>query len=105
MLHYTQFFPLRWALESFFCFELVWNCSLPHLNLLCSWDNRYTLLYLTIGWDGISWNFWLGWPQTVILPISASHVVRITGVNHQCIFLFFLSLLLRKVMEHICVCS
>jgi hypothetical protein len=29
-------------------------------------------------------NYLLGWPQNVILRISASHVARITGVSHQC---------------------
>jgi hypothetical protein len=32
--------------------------------------------------DRVSRTTCLGWPQTVILPISASQVVRITGVSH-----------------------
>jgi hypothetical protein len=31
----------------------------------------------------VSWPACPGWPQTVILPISASQVARITGLNHQ----------------------
>jgi hypothetical protein len=31
---------------------------------------------------GISWTVCLGWPQTVILPISPSQVARITIINH-----------------------
>jgi hypothetical protein len=39
---------------------------------------------------GVSRTFCLGWPQTLILPISASLVARITGVSHHtwpCAFL------------------
>jgi hypothetical protein len=32
---------------------------------------------------GISETISLGWPQSVILPISASQVARITGTSHQ----------------------
>jgi hypothetical protein len=28
---------------------------------------------------------YLVWPWTMILPISASQLARITGVNHQCL--------------------
>jgi hypothetical protein len=31
---------------------------------------------------GVSWSFCPGWPQTVILPISAFWVTRITGMSH-----------------------
>jgi hypothetical protein len=31
--------------------------------------------------DGISWTICLGWPWTLILPISASQVARITGMG------------------------
>jgi hypothetical protein len=34
--------------------------------------------------DGVSQTICLGYPQTVILPISASQVARITGVSYQC---------------------
>jgi hypothetical protein len=33
-----------------------------------------------IGWDRVSWTFCPGWPQMVILLISASWVASITGV-------------------------
>jgi hypothetical protein len=33
--------------------------------------------------DGVPPTIWLGWPWTMILPISASQVARITGVSHQ----------------------
>jgi hypothetical protein len=32
--------------------------------------------------DGISWNICQCWPQTSILPISASQIARITGMSH-----------------------
>jgi hypothetical protein len=34
--------------------------------------------------DWVSQTVCLGWPLTMILPFSASQVVRITGVSHQC---------------------
>jgi hypothetical protein len=41
-------------------------------------------LHPAIGWDWVSQTFCSGWPQTLILPISASQVIRITGVSHEC---------------------
>jgi hypothetical protein len=35
--------------------------------------------------DRVSQTVCLGWPQTMILLISASQIVKITGVNHQCL--------------------
>jgi hypothetical protein len=32
---------------------------------------------------GVSWTTCLGWPRTMILPISASQVARITDMIHQ----------------------
>jgi hypothetical protein len=32
--------------------------------------------------DGVSWTILLGWPWTVILLVSASQVVKITGMSH-----------------------
>jgi hypothetical protein len=32
--------------------------------------------------NGISWIICQGWPWSMILPISASQVARITGVSH-----------------------
>jgi hypothetical protein len=37
--------------------------------------------------DGILQIICLGWPRTMILPISASKVARITGVSHWCLVL------------------
>jgi hypothetical protein len=34
--------------------------------------------------DGAWRTICLSWPQTWILPISASQVIRITGMSHQC---------------------
>jgi hypothetical protein len=34
-------------------------------------------------WDRVSWSICLGWLWTMILLISASQVVRITGVSHR----------------------
>jgi hypothetical protein len=38
---------------------------------------------------GVSWTICPIWPQTLILPMSASQVARITGVNHQCLAISF----------------
>jgi hypothetical protein len=39
---------------------------------------------------GVSLTFYLGWPGTLILPISTSSIDGITGMNHcvQCIYIF-----------------
>jgi hypothetical protein len=34
--------------------------------------------------DGVSWTICLGWLWTPIFPVSASQVVRITGICHWC---------------------
>jgi hypothetical protein len=39
--------------------------------------------------DGILWTVSPGWPQTAILPISASQIARITGTSHQRFFILF----------------
>jgi hypothetical protein len=36
-------------------------------------------------WSGFLWTVCPGWPQTAILPISASQVARITGMSHHCL--------------------
>jgi hypothetical protein len=38
--------------------------------------------HCTKPWVGSQWTFCPDWPQTMILPISASQVVKITGVSH-----------------------
>jgi hypothetical protein len=39
--------------------------------------------------DRVLWTICLGWLQTPILLISASSVVRITGMSHQCLASLF----------------
>jgi hypothetical protein len=41
--------------------------------------------------DGVSRTVCMGWPQAMILPISASQVARIINVSHQHLKLVFLS--------------
>jgi hypothetical protein len=49
------------------------------------WDDRcVSPLCPVIGWDWVLKTICSGWPQTVILPISASQVARITGLSHWC---------------------
>jgi hypothetical protein len=56
---------------------LVWAfCSLGWQALTMA--PRYWLIWV----GGVSWNFCMGWTQTVVLPISASQVAGITGVSH-----------------------
>jgi hypothetical protein len=49
---YTQPFPLRWC-SWMFLLRLAWNHHPPDLSLLCSWDNKCTLLCPAIGWDTV----------------------------------------------------
>jgi hypothetical protein len=51
------------------------------------WD--YTQLFSSR--DGVLQTFFLGWPWTTVLLISASQVARMKGVSHQYLayFLFF----------------
>jgi hypothetical protein len=41
---------------------------------------KYT--QICIDWDAVSWTFWAGWPWTMILPILAFQMSRITGISH-----------------------
>jgi hypothetical protein len=60
----------------------------------------------------LHWLFWrwgshelfaLGWPQTMILLISASQVAGITGVSHRCpAYCFFLAELLAPILPAAC---
>jgi hypothetical protein len=52
---------------------------------LCSWGWQAYATVPSHGWDGVSWTFCLGWPQTIILLISASWVARIIGVSQWCL--------------------
>jgi hypothetical protein len=58
------------------------NCNPDICASLHSWDD--VLLCPDICWDGVSWTFWVSWPRTTILPISAPQVVKITGLGYQC---------------------
>jgi hypothetical protein len=59
-----------------------------YLYFPCNWHDRCEPQFPTfIGWDRVLRTFCLGWPQTVILLISASQVTRIISVNH-CTWLF-----------------
>jgi hypothetical protein len=86
----SSFFKWRWGSPKFFFFFL------PQVGLeLWSFGSQPTKqLGMTgichpcpaIGWDGILQTLCLGWPWTMILPMSASQVARImwaTGVWHQ----------------------
>jgi hypothetical protein len=63
----------------------VWaslNCD-PHI--CASWnslDDRYVIPCPVIVWDESLVSFCLCCPQTPILPISASQIVRIIGLSH-----------------------
>jgi hypothetical protein len=50
---------------------------------------------ITLG-DGVLRTIFLGWPRTLIFPISASQVARIISVSHQHPFNFF-SLILNEI--------
>jgi hypothetical protein len=79
----------------------------PFLHWLCSLDRVF--LYFQLAWItillfvlphvagitgthhltqslvemGASWIYYSSWPQTAILPISTSHVAKITGLSHH----------------------
>jgi hypothetical protein len=42
----------------------------------------HTCTPFSSGYFGVLWTIWPVWPQTSILPISASQVARIIGMNH-----------------------
>jgi hypothetical protein len=74
-----SFFPSRWGLANFFvCADLEpqssWFQSPKNLRDRCSPQPQ---LYL------LKWGLIQEWPQTTILWISASQVIRIIGVGHQ----------------------
>jgi hypothetical protein len=48
-----------------------------------------TSSFYWLRWGGVLWMFCLGWPQTLIILISASQVSRIKGVNHHTWLPFF----------------
>jgi hypothetical protein len=76
---------LRWGLTNVF----AWNCNLRDLSLPHSW-----------GWQACTVpNYWLkwglavylGWPQGVILPISASQVagLQVWATGISCLYVLF----------------
>jgi hypothetical protein len=68
----------------FFLHGLAWNHILLISAFHVAWHDRYTHHSIQSLAEMESWKlFCLGWPQTVILLISASHVARITGMSHQ----------------------
>jgi hypothetical protein len=66
---------------SYFMSELAWTSVL--LFVLPSWEDRLLPLCPIIGWDGVLQTFGPGWPQTVMLPFSASQVARIIGLSYN----------------------
>jgi membrane-anchored protein YejM (alkaline phosphatase superfamily) len=40
-----------------------------------------------VGWDGVSWTFYLGLPWIAILPISNSQIARVYRLLSHCRFL------------------
>jgi hypothetical protein len=44
--------------------------------------------------DGFSQTICLGWPWTTILPISASQVIRITGMSYWCSAIYILFIII-----------
>jgi hypothetical protein len=67
------------------------NHNLPICASLSSWGNRRILPHPAIGWHGVSWTFWPGWPQSMtFLILLDSQVTRITDFSHQLHFNFLL---------------
>jgi hypothetical protein len=79
----------------FFCWDGFSRTFFPKLSILLisascvAWDDRCVPLHPAIGWDGVLRTSFLGWPRTVILPVSVSQVDRITGVSHGCLLLLW----------------
>jgi hypothetical protein len=61
-------------------FELRASCLLGSHLLLESLHQLF--FYVEYFRDWVSWTIWPCWPQTEILLISASWLVRITGMSH-----------------------
>jgi hypothetical protein len=73
----------------FFLFWLDWGlksglhpCESRHSTALATPPVHFPLVILEMG---VSQTSCLDWPQTEILPISASQEARITGMSHQCL--------------------
>jgi hypothetical protein len=46
------------------------------------WDHKYVLSYLAYWLRWVLANIFLGWPWTVVLLISTSHIAGITDNSH-----------------------
>jgi hypothetical protein len=51
-------------------------------NTPSGWERRHAHHIWLIDWDWVSWTFYLGCPQTIIVPISTSLVAGTTNVSH-----------------------
>jgi hypothetical protein len=71
---------LRWDLVFA---QAILDHNLPTLLPWAVWVTGACHPYWTGGWHVVLWNFCLWYLQTVILPISALQVSRITGVRLQ----------------------
>jgi hypothetical protein len=66
---------------SFFCESGVWTQGFVFAMQVLY---RLSPFYSGYFGDGVSWAICEGWPQTLILPISAFQIARIKGMSHQC---------------------
>jgi hypothetical protein len=69
---------------------MPWLIHTMILLFMLPWDYRHMYSFL-IDRDGILQTFWLGWPWTMVLLISATQVARITGKSH-CTQFFYVPL-------------
>jgi hypothetical protein len=73
------------------------RASLQHLHTYTSCIPHITDVNhhaWVIYWDGVSLTFCVGWPWTLIILISASWVVGITGVSHHISIIYLLIFIL-----------
>jgi hypothetical protein len=67
----------------------AWTMFFLFVLLFHSWDDRCVLPNPVIGWDGVSWTFYLVWSQIITILISVSQVARIIGFcYHDQVFTF-----------------
>jgi hypothetical protein len=83
------FLLLRWGLENFFFFFNLgwpWTCMLPiSWKVACRWQAPATVSGYWLRWGLTNFLSGAGLGKNLILPISASQVARVTGVNLQCL--------------------
>jgi hypothetical protein len=83
----------NWDLLTNFFWRLFFLVGLEFELRALQLQSRYSTTYTTppvhfalvILEMGVSGTIYLGWPQTSILPISASQVASITGMSHRCL--------------------